>query len=133
MTDVETVDTETPKSSFTVLDRTIAVRPLNTLSEGQQLGFLKLFRRYSMQRLDALGTAKLDQALSKLLEPDDNEWLDFQIMEDKVQWTVVLTELLGCLRPADEAPVKPAPVKKAPRARKAAVKKAPAKKAVKRA
>ena len=128
MTDVETVDTETRKSSFVALGRTIQVKPLSTLTEGQQLGFLKLFRRYSIQSLDGLGTAKLDQALSKLLEPDDNEWLDFQIMEDKLQWQDVLVELLACLRPSDEKPVKPEPVKKAPRARKVV-----AKKAVKRA
>lgn len=133
MTDVETVDTETTKSSFEVLGRTIHVKPLNTLSEGQMLGFLKLFRRYSMQKLDALGQAKLDQALSKLLDPDDNEWLDFQIMENKIPWTDVLVELLGCLRRKDEESVKPAPAKKAPRARKAAVKKAPVKKVAKRA
>jgi hypothetical protein len=133
MTDVETVDTETRNSSFEVLGRTIPVKPLSVLSQGQQLGFLKLFRRYSIQQLDAMGTAKLDQALSKLLAAEDNEWLDFQIMEDKLEWQEVLAHLLGCLRGKDDEPTRPEPVKKAPRARKAAVKKAPAKKAVKRA
>lgn len=132
MTDVETVSTETPPASFEVLGRTIPVKPLDTLTDGQRLGFLKLFRRYSERSLDGAGTVKLDQALSKLLEPTDNEWLDYQIMEDNLQWQDILMKLLACLRPTDTAPA-PAPAKKAPRARKAAKKAVPAKKATKRA
>lgn len=131
MTDLETNGTETRPSSFDVLGRTVQVRPLSTLNDGQRIGFAKVLRRYADEKLDGAGVLKLDQALSKLLSAEDNDWLDYQIMEGKLEWPEVLRLLLGCLRSADAEPV--APVKKAVRAKKVAVKKAPAKRAVKRA
>lgn len=131
MTDVETVDTETRRTSFTVLGRTIHVKPMETLTDGQRLGFVKIFRRAMHDGLDGAATLKLDQALAKLLEPADNDWLDYQIMEDRLKWQDVLFELMACLRGSDEETKPVAPAKKAV-ARKAA-KKAPVKKAPKRA
>jgi hypothetical protein len=132
MTVSDTNGTEARPGSFTVLGRTIPVKPMTALTDGQRLGFVKIFRRCMVDGLDGAGTVKLDQALSKLLAAEDNDWLDYQIMEDRLAWTDVLMELMACLRGTD-APT-PAPSAKAPRARKAAAKKAaPAKKAAKRA
>lgn len=104
---------EVSPTSFTVLGRTIHVKPLDTLTDGQRLGFVKIFRRAMHEGLDGAATMKLDQAISKLLEPVDNDWLDYQVMEDRLKWQEVLLELMACLRGSDVEEVKPAPVKKA--------------------
>lgn len=128
MTDpVQNADDVRP-GSFVVLDRTITVAPMNTLSEGQVLGFMKIFQRYMYGEVHGPAMVKLDQALSKLLDPADNAWLDYQIMEGKIQWAELLATMLPCLRRGDA----PKPEKAPARARKAA-KKAPAKRARKSA
>lgn len=134
MTDLVTNDAPARPDSFTVLERTITVKPLNALSEGQVLGFMKIFNRYVNGEVTGSTMVKLDQALSKLLEPADNDWLDFQVMENKVAWTDVLIAVLPCLRRDDvvTAPVKPAARAKKV-AKKAAAKKAPVKRARKSA
>jgi hypothetical protein len=124
MTDLEAKDTEASPSSFEVLGRVVHVRPLSALNDGQRIGFAKVLRRYAGGALDGQGVLKLDQALSKLLSAEDNDWLDYQIMEGALEWPVVLRELLACLRPSDTVPVKPVPVKRAARAKKAVPKKA---------
>lgn len=130
MTDLVQNADEVRPGSFTVLGRTITVAPMNTLSEGQALGFMKIFQRYMYGEVNGPAMVKLDQALSKLLDPDDNAWLDYQIMEGNIQWAELLTQILPCLRRGDE----PKPEKvKAARARKAPAKKAPAKRARKSA
>lgn len=126
MTDVVT-DDGARKESFTVLGREVKVAPMNTLKEGQVLGFYKVLQRYINGGVDAASLVKLDQALSKLIAKEDNDWLDWQVMEGTVEWSEVLIEMLPCLRGRDEGG---APVRKAAsRARKAVAKKAPAKKA----
>jgi hypothetical protein len=126
MTDLVMNDDTARPESFTVLGREIKVAPLNTLSEGQVLGFMKIFTRYLHGEVDGQTMVKLDQALGKLLDAADNNWLDYQVMEDKIAWTDVLMGIAPCLR-TDKEPAKVAAVKAASRARKAA-KKAPAKK-----
>lgn len=131
MTVSDTKVVEVRPSSFTVLGRTIHVKSLGTLTDGQRLGFVKIFRRAMHEGLDGTAILKLDQAISKLLEPVDNDWLDYQIMEDKLKWQEVLFELLACLGASDSEEGPTAPVKKA--AKKTVAKKAPAKKAARRA
>lgn len=135
MTDLETNDAAALRpDEFEVLGRVIKVSAFNTLNDGQILGFVKVFRRYALGDSSAELMSKLDHALSKLLDPADNAWLDFQIMEGTVLWTDVLMKIVPCLRPADAEPVKAAKPVKALRAKKAApAKKATARKTAKRA
>ena len=107
------------------------VAPLSTLKEGQVLGFYKVLSRYINGGVSADTLSKLDQALSKLISKEDNDWLDYQVMEGTVEWGAVLLAFLPCLRRNDEP--KAAVKKAAPRARKAVAKKAVPVKRAKRA
>lgn len=136
MTDlVENKDLPARQPSFTIMGREIVVAPLSTLADGQVLGFMKIFRRYMHGSVDGETMTKLDQALSKLIGKVDNDWLDWNIMEDNIKWSEVLVAILPCLRGQDAAPAKPVKPTRARKVapKKAVAKKAPAKRATKRA
>lgn len=112
MTDTDNVESPRP-TSFSILGRDIPVQPLSSLNSGQVLGFAKLFQRYRDGRLDGQGMVALDHAFSKLLLPEDNRWLDWQVMEGAVEMDEVLAGILSCIRSTDEgAPPRPVKGKK---------------------
>lgn len=105
--------------TITVLDREIVVQPLLSLG----LDKLRLFARIGLRLQQGKGTLddilRLDTLIAKLLDPKDNQWLEDQILDEKLTTDQILEHLIPVFRWYEEnAPketVKATPPKKARR------------------
>lgn len=84
--------------TITVLDREIVVQPLLSLG----LDKLRLFARIGLRLQQGKGTLddilRLDTLIAKLLDPKDNQWLEDQILDEKLTTDQILEHLIPVFR-----------------------------------